>query len=300
MGDESSLKTDQGPPRNLDWFLDEQRDLISPFRQWSGLDKLGRPDGYQALTKLATFMDCPEYSTELHSSPFDEENELLHVGVMAAFFFREHLSYGRDSLTTIRHLIENGHPVNYSWSRFLSPELSNDVLNLRPFLETSRLITPLVLVILIEKVDNNTRTKIARILLENGADPNIPFERLDIDQRTFEELSPIMFCILTRDVTMVKLLLDFGARIDTSFHGWSPLQLALLGGDKNIIQALVDRGVANSSTVAQDEESSFASCIRWSAILGTLPAFCQETESRRRPWKPPPRKLSPISKPTRE
>jgi hypothetical protein len=82
----------------------------------------------------------------------------------------------------------------------------------------------------------------AALLLENGADPNIPAGSL------FGKCYPIHMAVMTNNEALVKLLLDKGAKVNvTNFRGQTPLLMAesIIKSD-SLVQLLRARGARNN------------------------------------------------------
>ncbi|MFH4981458.1 hypothetical protein AB6A40_008167 [Gnathostoma spinigerum] len=93
-------------------------------------------------------------------------------------------------------------------------------------------VTPLLLVCRSDH-GHDTSIMIARLLLENGADPNLC---------SLDEMTPLIQAIKSRNEDLVKLLLESGADPHKNWYNdWTPLHEAANSHNEKIMQWLLDR-----------------------------------------------------------
>lgn len=81
--------------------------------------------------------------------------------------------------------------------------------------------------------------EIAKLLIKNGANVNAKTQNHGKD-----DLTPMHFAVFANTPEFIELLASHGALINEreSTEGYTPLHFAALYGNKNIIQALIDKG----------------------------------------------------------
>lgn len=95
---------------------------------------------------------------------------------------------------------------------------------------------------------NNGNYDISQYLLKKEADVNAVTD-------DGEESTPLLLATMTLNLELVKLLVYYGADIETEdAHGWFPLAHACYNGDLNIIQFLIDSG-ANINHINDGNEN---------------------------------------------
>lgn len=109
--------------------------------------------------------------------------------------------------------------------------------------------TPLAYLLTCKSLNSRSeerRLQIARTLLKLGANVNarICFERDGFSGPSEEEVPLLEYCVRYDSASFVRLLLQHGAQLQlSSSSGFTMGNLALLRGDKGVIQALKDRGI---------------------------------------------------------
>ena len=85
------------------------------------------------------------------------------------------------------------------------------------------------------------QTEMVKALLLHG---------VDVNTRTREGRTALMFAVINKHAATVQTLLEFGADVNAqSDLGFTPLILAACSGDARITQALLDRGADLSKTL---------------------------------------------------
>ena len=109
------------------------------------------------------------------------------------------------------------------------------------------------------------RTDVARILLENGADPNKKCKQLNtpLHYACYVEYvhEPSYFRLHGRstlknyceaedeDLDLVEMLLSYGATLEPNIHGWNPACYAAIIGYRNVLEYLINNQRAAMSGV---------------------------------------------------
>ena len=214
-------------PSDLDWFLSQRSGQF-----FQGLRELTEKRPREtALSKLAIAMDFPEFIHETHC---DLIPGLLHVAAAGVHSKADSgvIDHGR----SIRHLIAKGCKVNEKDHWII--EQIHTLEHYRQWTTT----TALEIALLDKDMDEEERVAKVRILLESGANQNS-----NIWLRGYNgeiNTSLLYLCIREHNVTIVRLLLQYGALDITKDRGWELHRSASIRGDKAITQALNDFGVS--------------------------------------------------------
>lgn len=90
---------------------------------------------------------------------------------------------------------------------------------------------------------------IVKILLTHKADPNIP-------SQSGYRIFPLHMALLANNATISRLLIDFGANVNTPHQsGLTPLHIAVQNGDIEIIIRLLEEG-ADISALTPEQETA--------------------------------------------
>lgn len=94
-------------------------------------------------------------------------------------------------------------------------------------------------------------TRIVKILLDHGANPNVTTDR-------YGRRTPLLWAAVNADLESVKALLDHGANINTpDAYGRTPLMEAAWATDRDTVKLLIERG-ADVNYIAPDGQTTLS------------------------------------------
>ncbi|NWR90004.1 ANKK1 protein, partial [Furnarius figulus] len=121
---------------------------------------------------------------------------------------------------------------------------------------------------------------ICSILIEHGADPNMPDE---------DGWTPLHFAAQNGDDRIVRLLLDHQARVNAQEHdGWTPLHLAAQNNFENVARVLLSRQ-ADSNTQEVDGKTALhvAACFGHVSLVKLLASQGADLEKKQKNHRTP-------------
>jgi len=247
---------EQGP-FNLDWFLSQHKGsffealrqlIVEDMSPSQSQQSKGRRNAHRnAFEKLTIAMDLPEF---LKEDTLKDSVGLLHVAAAGDLVNRKLSS--EDPGKTIKYLVANRSLLDES-SSWLLGSISTSL----PVDHDFR-VTALSVALLDDNENEETRLMKVKVLLEAGADPDIPIT-LSLEGMSSENLnsqkftiSPLDLCVCLRSGAIVRLLLQHWADVSTRIGGWTTYSLAATRGDLAVLQALKDFGITQSEFLSRE------------------------------------------------
>lgn len=229
-------------PFNLDWFLSEH---LGSF--CDALRKSVKDNEYGVvMAKLADAMGFPEY---VHDTQASRYPGLLQVAACGGLFGED--ASNVDEGRSIRYLLTQGCPVD-AVDDWIEPCFTTIFPLLLPALRA----TALAVALLARNVTEEPRLRIVEELLKSGANPNIPSYTIYMGGPILKDpYSALQISVCYHSAGIVRLLLNYRADTGTKF-GLNVYTLAILRGDRTIIEALLDHGISGIS-VGEDPTDDF-------------------------------------------
>ena len=241
--------------RDLEWFLDQRSGLFPHYLKV--MVKEGERE--TALMKLAVAAGFPALIRKFKDSVSMEHLGLLHTVVAGPF-------YDIDRESIIRYLVAEGCPVDehhgYSFVREYRDSSYFGLVK----------VTALTLAIILKDIDESTRQRIVSVLLELGADPLTSADAYaPWTYSSKDHFNPLGLSVMRSNAAIVRLLLEIVSNRIPNGQGWQLYRAALIRGEKDIVQTLIEFGLNEDIKFYNTERYPIQDMLIYSSLCMTAP-----------------------------
>lgn len=197
---------------DFNWFLQDRQGCFYHALQYLGNEE-------EAFSRLSVFEGLPWFYLDSGSRDLPYFWHVFLLGALVA----------EDPEGSLYQLLSSHDWMNDARDYWIPTAISiwQPVVNSRP-------ITALGLCLLAEAVNEERSYSCAKAIIEAGTDP-----KGRIQDHPYS-LTPLSICICQHSVSLVRLLLEHGAKMS---ENWDDLQLARIRGNHDIIHTLLDAGL---------------------------------------------------------